>query len=160
MGTAAGRRPGGLYFEDFKVGEEFVTVSRTVTEADIAIFAGLSGDYNQLHTDEEFAKQTVFGGRIAHGFLGLSMASGLTDRLKHLEGTAMAFLGLTWRFTGPIRIGDTIRVKQVVSEKKETSKADRGVIVFDMKILNQKGETVQEGQQSIMVRRKSGEEGR
>jgi len=155
-----GPKPSGRYFEEFREGEEFVTASRTVTEADIVTFAGLSGDYNQLHTDEEFAKQTVFGGRIAHGFLGLSISSGLTDRLKHLEGTAMAFLGLTWKFTGPIKIGDTIKVRQVVSEKKETSKKDRGVIVFDMKILNQRGESVQEGQQSIMVRRRPSEEER
>jgi acyl dehydratase len=150
-----GPKPSGRYFEEFREGEEFVTVARTVTEADIVTFAGLSGDYNQLHTDEEFAKRTPFGGRIAHGFLGLSIASGLTDRLKIIEGTAMAILGLTWRFTGPIRIGDTIRVIRVVREKKETTKKDRGIIVFDEKIVNQKGEVVQEGQQNIMVRRRA-----
>jgi acyl dehydratase len=148
----------GKYFEDFQVGDEFVTVARTITEADIVTFAGLSGDYNQLHTDEEFAKKTPFGGRIAHGFLGLSISSGLSDRLKHIEGTAMAFLGLTWKFTGPIRIGDTIRVRLQVAEKKETSKKDRGVIVFNKAIINQRGETVQEGQESIMVKRKPTEQ--
>ena len=147
-------KPMGKYFEDFQVGDSFVTVSRTVTEADITIFAGLSGDYNQLHTDEEFAKKTVFGGRVAHGFLGLSIASGFTDRTKVLECTALAFLGLNWKLTGAIRLGDTIRVKVTVESKRETKKPDRGIVTFYEQILNQKGEVVQEGQQNIMVRRK------
>jgi len=145
----------GQYFEEFNVGDQFVTVSRTVTEADVAIFAGLSGDYNQLHTDDEFAKKSAFGGRVAHGFLGLSIASGLTDRTKYLEGTAMAVLGINWKFTGPIRLGDTIKVKVVVENKRETKKPDRGIVTFYMAILNQNDGVVQEGQQTMMVRRKT-----
>ena len=144
----------GKYFEDFNVGDEFVTVARTVTESDVVTFAGLSGDYNQLHTDCEFAKQAGFGGRVAHGFLGLSIASGLTDRTKYLEGTALAVLGVNWKFTGPIRLKDTIKVKVVVENKRETKKSDRGIVTFYMAILNQKGEIVQEGQQTMMVRRR------
>ena len=148
------QKPAGLYFEDFNIGDTLVTVARTVTEADVTIFAGLSGDYNQLHTDEEYAKTTVFGGRVAHGFLGLSIASGLTDRLKFLEGTAMAFLGLNWKLVGAIRLGDTIHVKVTVESKRETKKPDRGIVTFFEQIVNQRGEVVQEGQQNIMVKRK------
>ncbi|MBW1713720.1 MAG: MaoC family dehydratase N-terminal domain-containing protein [Deltaproteobacteria bacterium] len=144
----------GFYFEDFNEGDVLVTVSRTVTETDVVIFAGLSGDYNQLHTDEEYAKTTVFGGRIAHGFLGLSIASGLTDRLKYLEGTAMAILGINWKFVGAIRLGDTIHVRVEVESKRESKKTDRGIVTFFEQIINQKGEVVQEGQQTIMVRRR------
>jgi len=149
------QKPMGFYYEDFNPGDTFVTVSRTVTEADVTIFAGLSGDYNQLHTDEEYAKTTVFGGRVAHGFLGLSIASGLTDRLKFLEGTAMAFLALNWKLVGAIRLGDTIHLKVTVESKRETKKPDRGIVTFYEQIINQHGDVVQEGQQNIMVKRKS-----
>lgn len=110
-------RPRGRYFEEFEIGDEVETAARTVTETDVMLFAGLSGDYNQLHTDAEFARGTLFGERIAHGLLGLSIASGLASRLGFVEGTAEAFTGLEWKFRGPIKIGDTIRVRLKVQRK-------------------------------------------
>ena len=112
-------RPRGKYFEEFEIGYEVESAARTITETDVMLFAGLSGDYNQLHTDVEFAKNTLFGERVAHGLLGLSIASGLASRLGFIEGTAKAFTGLEWKFRAPIKIGDTIRIRITVKQKKE-----------------------------------------
>ncbi|HEX5463247.1 MAG TPA: MaoC/PaaZ C-terminal domain-containing protein [Burkholderiales bacterium] len=143
-----------LYFEDFAVGDEFVTLSRTVTEADIVAFAGLSGDYNQLHTDAEFAKGTLFGERIAHGLLGLAISGGLKQRLGIFDGTVMAFLGLTWDFVGPIRIGDTVHARMIVAETRATHKPDRGILVQEVELINQDGSTVQKGRHTVMMQRR------
>lgn len=141
------------YFEEIQVGEEYVSPGRTVTEADIVIFAGLSGDYNVLHTDAEFMKTSIFGERIAHGLLGLAIQSGLLARTMRPYAT-LAFLGLRWKFKGPIKIGDTIRVKAKVMEKRETSKQDRGIITLQRQVVNQQGEVVQEGETDVMVERR------
>jgi acyl dehydratase len=143
-----------LYFEDFEIGTEYATRSRTITEADVVAFAGLSGDFNPLHVDEEFGKKTIFGTRIAHGLLGLSVASGLINQLGIGEGTVMAFLGLTWNFKSVIRFGDTITVHQRVAEKRETSKKDRGILRMMINVLNQNGEVVQDGEHVLMVKRR------
>ena len=100
--------PRGRYFEEFQVGDVVVSAGRTITEADIVAFAGLSGDYTQIHTDAEFSRQGMFGQRVAHGLLLLSIASGLTARLGLIEGTALAFRELTWKFSLPLFIGDSI----------------------------------------------------
>jgi acyl dehydratase len=142
------------YFDEIQVGEEYVSPGRTVTEADIVIFAGLSGDYNVLHTDAEFMKDSIFGERIAHGLLGLAIQSGLLSRGMR-PYAILAFLGLRWKFKGPIRIGDTIRVRARVIGKKETSKADRGIVTLERQVLNQKGEVVQEGETDLMVARRA-----
>lgn len=144
----------GAYFEDFEVGHEIVSPGRTITETDIVMFAGLSGDYNQLHTDAEFAKGSMFGQRIAHGLLGLAIASGLASRLGFIEGTAEAFLGLTWKFRGPIVIGDTIHLQAKVAQKKEMRRLGGGMVVFDLEVINQKGETIQKGQWNVLVKGK------
>jgi acyl dehydratase len=143
------------FFDDIQVGEEYESPGRTVTEADIVMFAGLSGDYNVLHTDAEFMKQSIFGERIAHGLLGLAIQAGLFTRATQPFAT-MAFVGLRWKFKGPIKIGDTIRVRAKVLAKKETSKPDRGVITLDRKVLNQRAEVVQEGETDLMVERRHG----
>ncbi len=145
-------RPRGLYFEEFEVGDEMTSPGRTVTEADVVMFAGLSGDYNQLHTDAEYAKGTAFGERIAHGLLGLAIASGLGSRLGFVEGTALAFLGLDWKFKKPIKIGDTIHLRARVARKKEMRRLGGGIVVFDMALLNQRGEITQKGQWTILVK--------
>lgn len=145
----------GLYFEEFEPGIEYISPGRTITEADIVTFAGLSGDYNQLHTNTEFAKTTPFGQRIAHGLLVLSIASGLGSRLGFIEGTAVAFLGLTWKFAKPVFIGDTIRLR-VRTAKKRAVSPEVGMVIFDAAILNQKDEVTQEGEWTVMVRRKGG----
>src|SRR6185369_7236129 len=143
-----------LYFEDFELGTEYVTRSRTITEADVVAFAGLSGDFNPLHVDEQFGKKTIFGTRIAHGLLGLSVASGLINQMGIGEGTVIAFLGLTWNFKAVIRFGDTITVHQRVAEKRETSKNDRGILRMSITVLNQNVEVVQDGEHVLMVKRK------
>ncbi len=145
-------RPRGRYFEEFEIGGEVETAARTITETDVMLFAGLSGDYNQLHTDAEFAKGTLFGERIAHGLLGLSIASGLCSRLGFVEGTAEAFTALEWKFRGPIRIGDTIRVRLEVRKKKEMRRLGGGFVVFDVAVLNQRDETIQRGTWTILVK--------
>jgi acyl dehydratase len=142
------------FFEDIQVGDEYLSPGRTVTEADIVAFAGLSGDYNVLHTDAEFMKTSIFGERIAHGLLGLAIQSGLGTRAMPRPFATIAFLGLRWRFKGPIKIGDTIKVRLEVTEKRETSKPDRGVVVLQRSVMNQRGEVVQEGETDIMVERR------
>ncbi len=142
-----------LYFEDCEMGWETVTGSRTVTEADIVNFAGVSGDYNPLHMDEEFAKKTPFGKRIAHGLLGMSIGTGLPR--SHPPLAIMAFLGVKeWTFKAPIFIGDTIHMKNTVVERRETSKKDRGLVTFKRQIINQKGEVVQEGEALLLIQRR------
>ena len=145
--------PESRYFDEIEIGEEFLSPGRTVTEADIVMFAGLSGDYNVLHTDAEFMKTSIFGERIAHGLLGLSMSSGLLSRAMR-PFAIIAFMELRWKFKGPIKIGDTIKVRAKVLSKKETSKPDRGVITLKREVVNQRGEVVQEGETDLMVGRR------
>jgi acyl dehydratase len=144
----------GLYWDEFKIGDVFESGGRTITEGDITAFAALSGDWNPLHCDAEFAKTTPFGQRIAHGLLGLTVASGLGDREGILEGTLLAFLGLEWNFKGPIFIGDTIHQRRTVIEKTESKQMERGIMKFKVEILNQKNEVVQEGVRTLLMRRR------
>jgi acyl dehydratase len=146
------------YYEDLEVGFECITPARTVTEADIVTFAGLSGDFNALHTNEEFARSTIFQGRIAHGLLGLAISSGLftrTEFMQRIQKSLMAFLSLTWKFTGPIKIGDTISTRVKLLDKKETKKPDRGIIVLERTVINQREEVVQQGETTLMIARRS-----
>ena len=140
-------------WEDIEVGEGYESPGRTVTEADIVLFAGLSGDYNVLHTDAEFMKESIFGERIAHGLLGLAMQSGLLTRAMTPYAT-IAFGGLRWKFKAPIKIRDTIRVRARVLAKKAT-KSDRGLITLERTVLNQRDEVVQEGETDLIVERRA-----
>jgi acyl dehydratase len=149
-----GFRPPGRYFEDFTVGDKVISHGRTVTEADIVAFAALTGDYNPLHCDAEYAKSTIFGERIAHGLLGLAIAQGLIERLGFIAGTIEAFLGLEWKFRGPIKIGDTIHVEAQVARKKEMPRLGGGIIVLEVAVLNQRDETVQKGQWTALIKSK------
>lgn len=146
----------GKYFEDFQVGDEYISPARTVTETDVVNFAGLSGDYNPVHTDEEFAKNTsVFKTRIAHGALCFSIATGLINQIGILEGTTMAFMGMnSWKFLGPVFMGDTIALRIKVLGTKEPKKPDRGVIILEITIVNQKNEVVQQGEWALMMMRR------
>jgi len=142
------------YFEDLNVGEEFVSPGRTVTEADIVAFAGVSGDYNPLHVNAEYAKDTPFGARIAHGILGLAIASGLAMRIKEIcEDKIVAFLGLKWKYLKPILVGDTVHIVQSVASKRETQQPDKGLVVFNMALINQRGECVQQGEWNLLFKR-------
>jgi len=145
----------GLYWEEWEIGAEFETPARTVSEADIVLYAGLSGDYNPLHINEEYAKQTQFGGRIAHGPLVYGIAAGLLFQLHLYDDTLIAFLGFdNLKFTRPVKPGDTIRARIKVLEKRETSNPDRGVMKRELKVLNQRGELVQEAVQAFLLKRK------
>ncbi|WP_233190053.1 MaoC/PaaZ C-terminal domain-containing protein [Sporosarcina sp. P35] len=149
----------GLFYEDFQIGDKFLSPSRTVTETDVVNFAGLSGDYNLLHMDKEYAKNTVFQERIAHGLLGLSIGSGLftrTELNRRMSKNLIALLGLeSWEFLAPIKISDTIHLEIEIVDKKKTSKQDRGVVKFNRKIINQNGITVQEGLTPMMIARRT-----
>jgi acyl dehydratase len=145
----------GMYWEEWEIGAEFESPGRTVTEADIVQFAGLSGDYNPLHVNEEYCKTTMFGGRIAHGPLVYAIAAGLLFQLHLYDDTLIAFLGFEdLRFTKPVKPGDTIHARVKVLEKQETSKTDRGVMKRQLQVINQRGEVVQEGRQAFLLKRK------
>lgn len=146
-------RSRGMYFEEFEVGQQWDSPARTITEADVVLFAGFSGDFNPLHTDEEFAKTTQFKGRIFHGPGVFAIATGLESRLGIKEGTAIAFLGMTWNLRGAVRIGDTIHVHQTVASARATSKPDRGIVTFDVTVVNQNGDECQSGQWVVMFQR-------
>ena len=141
------------HFEDFRVGDKIVTRGRTITESDVVMFAALTGDWHPLHTDVEYAKQGPFKERIAHGFLVLSVASGL---LPLSEIAIIAFYGIDkLRFVAPVKLLDTIHVEMEVLDKQE--KGERGgVVTFQQTIKNQRGEDVSVGtMRSLIARRKS-----
>ena len=142
-----------LYFEDFCVGQKFVSKARTLTEADIVNFAGLSWDHNQLHTDAEYAGQTPYGKRIAHGLLGVVAHAGLTYQLT--EDSILALLELSWKFHLPIHIGDTIHVEQTVRELRESSAGGRGILTFEKEVKDQSNEVVQTGTTTILLAKRA-----
>jgi len=145
----------GKYFEEFTTGLKIVTPGRTVTETDVVIFAGLSGDYNQIHTDAEFSKGTSFGQRVAHGLLCLSIASGLAMRTGFLEGTVMAFREINeWKFSKPVLMGDTIHVVIEVVETKPLPRLGGGLVNFTLEVKNQRDETTMKGLWSVLVANK------
>lgn len=146
----------GMYFEEFEIGTEVSSVGRTITEADVVNFAGISGDYTQLHTDAEFSKGTLFGKRVAHGVLVLSIATGLATRLGFIEGTALAFRELTWKFSQPVFFGDTIRVTARCIELKPMPRLGGGLVVFDVRVINQDDKVVQKGEWFMLVASKEG----
>lgn len=147
----------GLWFEDLDVGRSWISPSRTITEADVGDFAGLTGDRFPLHTSEEYARRTPYGTRIAHGLLGLTFAHGLMwARTGELDDSALAFLGVRdWRFTAPIHFGDTLHVEyEVVARRPSESRPDRGVVEFGVRVLDQRGTVVQRGVKSMLIARK------
>ncbi len=146
----------GLYFEDFESTPELTTRGRTITEADVMLFAGLTGDFVELHTNEEFAKQTPFGRRVAHGALVFSVSIGLATRTNVLEDTLLAFAGVDkLRFVAPVFIGDTIRVTKHVSARQELG-AEKGTVTFETRVLNQRNEMVLMYFDRMLLRRKPG----
>ena len=118
-------------------------------------FAGVSGDFNSLHTDAVHAAGTPFGERLVHGVLVLAIATGLRQRGALFDGTLLAFLEIrSWRFVSPVRIGDTIHVVTEVTELTETSKPDRGIAIQHVEVRNQRDEVVQAGEFVTMLRRR------
>jgi acyl dehydratase len=146
----------GLYLEEFELDKAMTTRARTVGEGDITLFAGLVGDYNPLHVDEEFCSATPFGGRIAHGPLTMSMAIGLMSQLNLIDGTAMGLLNINWDFSGPVRIGDTIHARVTPVAKRPSAKPGRGTVTLRFEVVNQRAETVQIGTITLLVKTGNG----
>jgi 3-hydroxybutyryl-CoA dehydratase len=143
--------PRGYYFEEIEIGQVMMSQGRTITEADIVNFGSITGDFNPLHFDAEMMKHSMFGQRIAHGMLVLSFAVGLGNQLGATLGTVMAFKGVNIEFRRPVLIGDTIRLKTTVVEKRESSKQRGGWVTSRVEILNQRDEVVQEGNWSALI---------
>jgi acyl dehydratase len=136
-----------------EVGLKVVTAGRTISEADIMTFAGISGDWNAIHVDAEFAKTSAFGERVAHGLLGLSIATGLAMQMGFLDRTVEAFTSMEWKFRAPIKMGDTIHTEAEVTQKKAVGAAG-GFVTFNVVVKNQNDVTTQRGSWTIMVKSK------
>lgn len=140
-----------LAFDDLEIGDEWESYGRTITEADVAAFAGLSGDFNPLHCDHEAARRGPFGRPVAHGLLGFAVATGLASSAPRVD--TLAFLAvLEWRFLSPIAFGDTIRVVSSVEAKEPQARGRRGIVTWRRRVLNQSGQVVQEGRTQTLVR--------
>lgn len=148
-------KPRGLYLEDFEIGKEYITPSRTITEADVVNFAMLSGDFNTMHMDEVESRQNIFGKRIGHGLLGVAISTGLSIYSGFFDGTSHAFVEITAKYVKPLMIGDTITLILTPTEKKPSrSKPDRGICKFDAKICNQDDELIIQAYWTIMMKTK------
>ena len=145
-------KPRGLYFEEFEVGQRFYSSGRTITESDIVSFAGLSGDYNQIHTDAQFAENTPYGQRIAHGLLVTSVASGLIAQSGLIEGTVLAFREISsWKFAKPTYIGDTVRVEVEVKGTKALRRLGGGAVDIAIEVINQSNEVLMKGLWTVLI---------
>ena len=143
----------GLFFEDFQSGQKLASAGRTVTEHDVVTFAGLSGDFNQIHTDAEFAKATPFGQRVAHGILGLAIASGLAVQTGILGANVLAFREIgEWKFVKPVFFGDTVHVEMEVTETKALGRIGGGSVTLAVHVVNQSGDTTMKGVWTVLVK--------
>ncbi|HVW54150.1 MAG TPA: MaoC/PaaZ C-terminal domain-containing protein [Rhizobiaceae bacterium] len=145
---------GSYRYEDLFVGMRFRSPGRTITDADIVGFAGLTGDFSELHTSDVYARNSEFGRRVAHGMLGLAYAHGLMwARTGELRETAIAFLGISdWRFLAPIFVGDTIFVNYALAELRDSkSRPTQAIATFDVELVNQDGGVVQRGRKALLV---------
>jgi acyl dehydratase len=144
----------GNYYEELDIGRRFETPRRTVIDADIGTFAGLTADFNPLHMDELFAAESDFKGRITHGPMIVGMAFGLASRAGLMDGTVLGLLDIAWTFKKPVRPGDTISAVVTVLDKRLTKQPDRGVVTLQLDVLNQRGEIAQVGTAKVLVRRR------
>jgi 3-hydroxybutyryl-CoA dehydratase len=146
-----------LLWEDLTEGDEAVSEGRTITEADVVNFCGLSGDFNWFHVDAQAAKESVFGQRVAHGMLVLAVATGLQVGKMEPKVATAAFMGLReWQFRAPVFFGDTIRVKRTIGEKSEHKNPAQGLCVYEVEVLNQEDKVVQKGGWNMLIRRREG----
>ena len=142
----------GKLFSEFEIGQEFTSGRRTITETDVVMFSGLSGDYNPLHTDKVFAQQTPFKQRIAHGMLIASISTGLAQTLGVFEGTTLALMEQTFQYKAPVFFGDTIHFRLRVKALKPSSKGGKGVVTFEAEIVNQDDTIVIAGHWVVLMR--------
>lgn len=145
----------GKCFEDWQVGDEYITMARTVTLTDVEIYCNLTGDYNSMYTDEEFAKKEIYGTRIAPEFLIHSISTGQVNQTRLFEGTTLAFVGLDIDFINSVKPGDTIITKGRLVEKRETEKTKRGIVNFYVEVLNQRNEIITKSNRYIMLQRRN-----
>jgi acyl dehydratase len=144
--------PRGLYFDQYQPGQRIITAGRTITEADIVNFAGLSGDYNQMHVDAVYSAQSAFGQRVAHGLLITSIASGLAVQTGVMEGTVLAFREISeWKFIKPVLIGDTVHAELEVVETKDLRRIGGGAVTIEVSVINQRQETVMKGTWVVLI---------
>lgn len=149
--------PRGMYFEEFEPGQRLITTGRTITESDIVAFAGLSGDFNQIHVDAEYSKSALPGQRIAHGLLVLSIASGLVVQTGLMEGTIIVFREITeWKFIKQVLIGDTIHVEIEIMETRPMKRLSGGLVAIELDVKNQHGDRVMKGTWSALFQSKAG----
>ena len=145
-------KPRGLYFEEFEIGQRFYSTGRTITENDIVSFAGLSGDYNQIHTDAQYAENTPYGQRIAHGLLVTSVASGLIAQSGLIEGTVLAFREINnWKFAKPTYIGDTVHLEVEINGTKALRRLGGGAVEIAVLVKNQNDEVVMKGLWTVLI---------
>lgn len=143
----------GKYFDDIAIGEKYSSLKRTITESDVVAFAALSGDYNPLHTDSEFAQKSRFSQRIAHGALTFSVMTGLWYQLGIIRETVIAFYGVdNLRFLNPVYLGDTLCVDVEVIQKKE--RGDDGIIVLSNTVFNQNHDIVMVCESQLLVKKR------
>ena len=148
-----------LFYDDVQVGQEWLSPGRTITETDIVNFAGLSGDFNPIHVDHEFARSTLFRRPIAHGLLVWSISSGLIVISPSMRTQAFTTVK-EWHFREPVFVGDTIRVRSKVAEIEVRSRGRRAAITWQRVILNQEGKVVQEGTIVTLVEGRAAVQGR
>lgn len=147
--------PTGKHFEEFEPGQRYITASRTITETDIVNFAGITGDFNQIHTDAVYASADTFGQRVAHGLLIQSIATGLAVRSGIIEGTVLAFRELSAKFSLPVFIQDTIRVEIEITDKKFFKRLGGGNVWMKYNVMNQDDKAVQRGEWIMLIKSNS-----
>lgn len=149
--------PRGLYFEEFEVGQVVQSPGRTITEADVVNFAGLSGDFNQMHVDAAYSEKSYFGKRVAHGLLVLSIASGLSVQTGLMEGTVIAFREINeWKFLKPVFIGDTVHTELEIQETKPIRRIGGGSVLIEARVINQNQEIVMKGFWTVLINSRPG----
>ncbi|HBP31888.1 MAG: MaoC/PaaZ C-terminal domain-containing protein [Advenella sp.] len=147
----------GYYFEDFNEGQTFVSGGRTITETDLTMFAMISGDWNPIHADMEFAKSTRFGQRVVHGVLGMAVSTGMMHEMGIFHDSVIAMLGYrNWDFLGPLLVNDTIHLKLTILSTELGKSGNSGKIARRFQLINQRDEVVQDGQSDVLVLTRQG----
>ncbi len=145
------------FFEDFAADTVFTSGGRTITEADLTFFSMLSGDWNAIHADEEYAKRTRYGRRVVHGAFGIAVATGMLHELGIFEKSAVAMINLKeWRFLAPMFVGDTIHLELGILGSTPGRSGQRGTVHRRFRLINQDGVTAQEGESDVLVLTRAG----